>query len=213
MAGVFKWGQRVAPAPPTPATSAPPADAPAITSKVFSRFMTALAARPSPVLIDLGPVVGANVSYFGERLGCKIFVEDLFSDVERTSSQGAREDLAATIGSRLAHGAESIDGILCWDLFDFLDKSAGQSLARRLAALLRPGGVLHGLFGTTPVELTRYSRYSVEGDDLLRVRTNPATPLVRSVIANRDLARMFDGLTVSESVLLKTNTRDTLLRK
>ena len=84
---------------------------------------------------------------------------------------------------------------------------------RGLSALLKPGGVLHGLFGTTPIELTRYTRFSVDADDQLRTRTTPATPITRTVIANRDLARMFDGLTVAESVLLKTNSRDTLLRK
>ena len=45
----------------------------------------------APVLLDLGPVVGANVAFFGEQLGCKIFIEDLFADIDRhTRARHAR---------------------------------------------------------------------------------------------------------------------------
>ena len=40
------------------------------------------------VLLDLGAVVGSNVSFFGEQLGCKIFVEDIYKELDRY----ARED-------------------------------------------------------------------------------------------------------------------------
>jgi hypothetical protein len=33
------------------------------------------------------------------------------------------------------------------------------------------------------------------------------------VLQNRDIIRMFDGLTVADSFLLKSNTREMLLRK
>jgi hypothetical protein len=208
---VFKWGgQRVD--APAPATNAAAPDA-TIASKVFPRFMSALANRPAPVLVDLGPVVGSNVTYFGDRLGCKIFVENLFADVEAAARAGTRDALAATIGERLAHAPGTIDGVLCWDLFDYLPPAAGKALAGRLAALLAPGGVLHGLFGTTPIELKTYTRFIVEADDTLRLRPYAATPAARTVLVTRDINRMFDGLVVAESVLLKTNTRDTLFRR
>ena len=38
--------------------------------------------QPSPVLLDLGPVSGTNVSFLGERLGCKLHLEDLFADID-----------------------------------------------------------------------------------------------------------------------------------
>ena len=55
------------------------------TSKVFPKFLSALGQQPAPVLLDLGPVVGSNITFFGERLGCKIIVEDLFGDLEQRS--------------------------------------------------------------------------------------------------------------------------------
>ena len=211
MNGLFKRPGRPADAPA--AAASPAATDPVVTSKVFPKFLSALAQRPVPVLLDLGPVVGSNITFFGDRLGCKIYIEDLVADVEAHARRGERDRVAAFFGNRLTQEPGSVDGILCWDVFDFLDKAAGQTMAGQLAKLLRPGGALYGFFGTTPVELSSYSRYVVEAEDRLKVRQTPATPLKRHVLLTRDIMKMFDGLNVSESVLLKSNTRETLFRK
>ena len=72
--------------------------------------------------MDLGPVVGSNISFFGEQLGCKILVEDLFAVVESHSKAGTRDALSVALVTRLTREPASMDGIFCWDLFDFLDR-------------------------------------------------------------------------------------------
>ena len=47
----------------------------------------------------------------------------------------------------------------------------------------------------------------------LRYRYHPGTGGPKYVLQNRDVIKMFDGLTVSESFLLKSSTREILLRK
>lgn len=210
---MLKWGSRRAETPP--AAPAPPtavADA-TVTSKVFPRFLAAVGQQPSPVLLDLGPVVGSNVSFFGERLACKLHVEDLYSDIEAHAKRGDRAALAEFFATRLTQAPDSIDGILCWDLFDFLDRTSGQVLAKRLAGMLRKGGALYGSFGTTPLELKHYTKTIVATEDALRHRLSPATPVARTVLLTRDIIKMFDGLIVAESVLLKSSTRETLFRR
>jgi hypothetical protein len=211
---LFKWGGRKGEEANAAPAAAPPAPETLTTSKVFPRFMAALAPCPAPVLLDLGPVVGVNIAFFGERLACKIYVEDFLAEIESSARRGGGgEGLADALMSRLVQAPGSIDGILCWDVFDFLDRAVGQRVASRLMTLLRPGGALYGLFGTTPVELGHYTRFMVEADDTLRLRPYPATRTRRSVWLTRELNKMFDGLVVSESVLLKTGTRETLFRK
>ena len=183
------------------------------TSKVLPRFLAALAHQPAPVLIDLGPVVGSNVSLFAERFACRMHVEDFFSEVERHAQARTREQLAKVLVDRLTLSDESVDGILCWDLFDFLDRAAGRAVAHRLARLVRKGGALHGFFGTTPMELRQYSRFTIEGDDTLRARACPATPMPRTVLLTGDIVKMFEPLVAAESVLLKSNTRESLFRR
>jgi len=207
---VLKWGSRRADGPPVAPVA--PADT-VVTSKVFPRFLAAVGHQPSPALLDLGPVVGSNVSFFGERLACKFHVEDLYSDVEEHARRGARAALATFFATRLKQAPDSIDGILCWDLFDFLDRPAGLVLAARLAPMLRKGGALYGSFGTTPLELTQYTRTVVVTPESLRHRVSPAMPVARTVLLTRDIIKMFDGLIVAESVLLKSSTRETLFRR
>jgi hypothetical protein len=213
LAGLFKWGDRKADAPaPAPTPRAASTDT-LVTSKVFPRFLAALAHQPKPVLLDLGPVVGSNITFFGERFACKIYVEDLFADVEACARRGEPSAFGRISAERLTQEPSTIDGILCWDLFDFLDRPAGQALARRLVQLVRPGGALYGLFGTTAVDLRHYTRFVVEREDTLRLRTYPATQVRRNVLMTRDIIKMFDGLAVAESVLLKSSARETLFRR
>ena len=88
------------------------------------KFVAALAQRASPVVLDLGPVVGANVAFFGERLACKFYVEDLFVDVEAHARRRAKDPEAdpPALASRLLQPLESVDGIpvghvgRSWDL-------------------------------------------------------------------------------------------------
>ena len=211
MTGLFKWSPRKT-EPPLPAP-APPSNEVVATSKVLPRFLSALASQSTPVLLDLGPIVGANISFFGDRLACKIYVEDFVSDIEAHAKNEKREAVGEALLGRLTQEPETVDGILCWDLFDFLERGVGLTLASRLARLLRHGGVLYGFFGMSAGEVRNYSRFVVESEETLRIRSLPATPVPRTVLQPRDLVKMFDPLLVTESVLLKSNVRETLLRK
>lgn len=215
MSSLFGWGGRKVTSPSLSSSSAATdAAAPAsVASKVLPKVLASLSHVESPAIMDLGPVVGGNIAFFGEELACRIFVEDLFAVVERHAKAGTREALGDEFTNRLTREPGSIDGILCWDLFDHLDKASAPKLAAILTTLLKPGGVLYAFFGSKPEELTTYNRFVVEARDRLVLRPTPATRSIRHVIVTRDINRMFDGLVVAESVLLKSNARETLFRK
>ncbi len=181
-------------------------------TKALRKFLTSLTTRESPVLMDLGPVVGSNVTFFGERLGCKIILEDLFADLER-HSRGSDVPFAEFLKGRLKHDPGSIDGILCWNFFDFLEPAAAQVLAGALTKLLRPEGALLGFFATIGAPDTRFSKYVIMDEDTLKQRPYSSGGKRQTALPNRDIIRMFDGLKVSESFLLKTNIREFLFRK
>ena len=213
---LFNWGGRKS--TPSSSTSSTPTGAesasePAALSKVLPKVFSALANANAPIIMDLGPVVGANISFFGEELACKILVEDLFAVVETHARAGTRDTLGDALIAHMSREPGSADGILCWDLFDYLDKNSSKALATVLTTLLRPGGVLYAFFGSKPATLDHYTRYTVEARDRLRQRSVPATPTPRNVLVTRDINRMFEGLIVGESVLLKSNARETLFRK
>jgi hypothetical protein len=199
--------------PDAPDTAIAAADGPVFATKALHKFLTCLTSRESPVLLDLGPVVGSNVSFFGEQLGCKILVEDIFADIDRHIREGRIDSLPAFLTSRFSQPTGAIDGILCWDIFDYLDRRAAQALAEPLARILRPEGALLGFFGTAQPPDMRYTKYVIIDDINLRHRPYPAARGRQSVLLNRDIIRLFSSLRVSDSFLLKNNIREILFRK
>jgi hypothetical protein len=181
-------------------------------TKALRKFLSTLTSRPNPVLLDLGPVVGPNVSFFGEQLGCKILVEDLYADIDRLTNAGD-EALAAHLGKRLTHADGSIDGILCWDLIDFLTPQAAQSLAHQLTRVLSVDGALLGFFSTAASRETTFTKFVVEDEQTLRHRPYGPGRTRSRVLQNRDIIKLFEGLRVSDSFLLQTHLREILFRK
>ena len=181
-------------------------------TKALRKFLANLTSRESPVLMDLGPVVGSNVTFFGERLGCKIILEDLFGDLDRYP-KNSEIPFADYLKTRLKHEAGSVDGILCWNFFDYLDLPSAQVLATSLMKLLRPEGTLLGFFTTVGAADTRFSKYVILDEDSVKQRAYSSGGKKQTSFQNRDIIRMFEGLKVAESFLLKTNIREFLFRK
>jgi len=184
-------------------------------TKALRKFLGSLTSREMPVLIDLGPVVVSNISFFGKQLGCKIFVLDLFADLDRHVREGRFEEMGDFLVKRVSQEAASVDGILCWDFLDYLDKSIAQRLAAELTRVLRPDGALLGFFGTLaqPVRDMAYTKFVVADELTLRYRTYRALRPRQPALPNRDINRMFEGLRVTDSFLLQNNQREILFRK
>ena len=181
-------------------------------TKALRKFLTTLTSRPNPVLLDLGPVIGANVSFFGEQLGCKILVEDLYADIDRQRPHGD-EALAAFFAKRFSQEDRSVDGILCWDLIDFLPPLAAQAVAAQLTRVLAVDGALLGFFSTAATRETTFTKFVVVDEQTLRHRPYGPVRTRSRVLQNRDIIKLFEGLRVSDSFLLQTHLREILFRK
>jgi hypothetical protein len=192
------------------------ADAPAHPSKALTRFLASLRSREQPVLLDLGPVVGSNLTFFGEQLGCKIFVEDLFKDIDRFAREGRVADLPAFLEQRFPQADASFDGILCWDALDYLDKKSAPVVARHLARMLKPEGALLAMFNATEprdTDQALYTRFVVLDAANLQHRRYAAGQRRGRALQNRDIQRMFEPLRIADQFLLKTNVREVVFRK
>jgi hypothetical protein len=192
-------------------------DLPLQPTRALPKFLASLSSHQQPVLLDLGPVVGSNVTFFGEQLGCKIFVEDISKDIDRHTKEGTLDALPAFFAQRFPQEPGSVDGILCWDLFDYLDKAAALPLAAQLTRILRPDGALLAFFATEeqkpPAPKPTYTRHIVADPANLQHRSYPAARGKQKPLQNRDIQRMFEPLRITEQFLLKTKIREMLFRK
>jgi hypothetical protein len=192
------------------------ADWPVYPTKALPKFLANLNARSQRLLLDLGPVVGTNVTFFGEELGCKIHVEDVFKDIDRHVTEGTLDAFPSFLASRFAQEDGSVDGILCWDIFDYLDKASAQALARELVRILRSDGVLFALFNVVEAATKAppgFTRYVVADRQKLQYRSYRAARGKQRPLTPRDIQRLFEPLRITEQFLLKNNLREVLFRK
>jgi len=182
-------------------------------TKALQKFLGGLQGADNPLLLDLGPVVGSNVTFFGEQLGCRIRVEDIADDLDRHVREGKLEQLPEYFAKRFTQEPGSVDGILCWDILDYLDRPAAQALATALCRLLKPEGCLLGLFSTAETPGQVYTKYVVVDESTLRYRTYPALRHRQRSLLNGDIIKLFKDLRVTDSFLMKSKLREMLFRK
>jgi hypothetical protein len=114
---------------------------------------------------------------------------------------------------RFPQARQSVDGILCWDLFDFLDRRSAQVVAAHLMRVLKPDGALFGMFAAGHPAEARFSKFVVVDDDSMHVRPYSRPRMRQAVMQNRDIGQLFGQLRVSDMFLLKSKVRELLFRK
>ena len=120
--------------------------------------------------------------------GLAVLIGDPVTDLI-AAREGRPVDAATLLSNRFALDDGSIDGVLLWDVCDYLDGGAVQALARTLVKALRAGGVVLGLFGSTPRAGMGGTKFVVEDDSHVRLLPY-ATVLERyGLLPNRAIIR------------------------
>ncbi len=73
--------------------------------------------------------------------------------------------------------------------------------------------MLLGFFGSRASDEARYTKYFIEDESRLRYRFYAGACRRRRVLQNRDIDNLFNGLQLSDSILMKSGVREVLLRK
>ena len=212
---LLRWGTRASrPRPLRRSRRLPKGVETVITSKGLPKFLSALSGQPSPAaVIDFGPVIGSNVAYLGERLGCKLFIEDLTSELSRHLKAGTMEALPEAVQLRLQprRGERRRDPVL--GLFRFPEKTGGAEASQDTWwTCCAPAARSWATSRISDVERSNFMKYEIVDDQSMRHRQHVGSG-ARHAHPNREIIRMFEGLTVAESFLLKNNSREILLRK
>ncbi|MEI6666892.1 MAG: class I SAM-dependent methyltransferase [Acidobacteriota bacterium] len=182
-------------------------------SRALPHFLKAMRHRAAPVLVDLGPAIGENVTLLGDQLGCKVHIEHLFGDGTRSNLDRRASENCADLPIAFAYPANSIDGVLCWDVLDYLSPAAAGRLVAELSRVLKPGGVGMAIFTTNHAPEPGYRKYVIVDVQHLRQRDYPAATGPRRLWTSRDVHLMMSKLEVDESYLLKHRQRETLFHK
>jgi hypothetical protein len=213
LAGLWNRARRFLPASMRPDAGGWEAAGAVHPSRTLRVFLQAMAESATPVVVDAGPAVGANIGFLGSRLACKLYPEDLYADLDQPFARCEDDGLAAMLAAKLRQEPGSVDGILAWDVFDYVGRKEAAALARRLTSLLRPGGLMMALFTTEPRDETASRRYVIVDDDHVRHRPAPGARWPRKVWPLRDIEVLLAPLEVRQSHLLAHHQREMLLRR
>lgn len=210
--GSGRSGQRELPSQADGALAVPERLVP---TRAIGILIDVLRGRQSPVVLDLGRVVGANVALLTSELGCRVVVADLFADLA-ADVDGARqteEEIGAWLTARVGQDADSVDAVLCWDVFEHLTVTEARLLASRITAMLRPHGVLVlGFSGEWRGE-SGYATYEIVDPGTLRRQFHPSPSRQARVLTSREVLETFRRLVVVDTFLLATRAYEMLFRK
>jgi hypothetical protein len=182
-------------------------------SPLFATLLEWMDRQARLVVLDLGPARAANLEMLS-RFPCKLFIEDAHELVAAFKNDVAadRAALNAWLDQWAAGGAGTIDVVLAWDVFNYLDTPLCQAFMDRLMPLLKPGAHLY---------LTVYSQkdmpalpmqFKLLAADRMEYRplTGDTRPAPR--FNQTELTRQLRNFAVVRSVLLRNGMQEYLLK-
>jgi SAM-dependent methyltransferase len=164
-------------------------------------------------ILDLGSASQANVSFI-TGLGHKMYTEDLpraLMPGNSSGSAGTEGEEEEFFRENLHYAEGQFDGILCWDLFDFLDDPLVKPLVGRLHRFLKPGGTLLSFFHTAAAgQQVPLYQYRIRTDATLQLTGGGAAKL-RHHFNNRSIENLFRQYTYLKFYLARDNLREVII--
>ncbi len=171
----------------------------------FAAALTRLGAARRARLLDLGPVVGANLEvYCGVARSVVVVDLAVACGLKESVRHGEPDRPARAVEEVLTSAPGSIDLVLAWDLLNYLSLEAVALLAARLAVELAPGAALHAFVATGAVMPARPGRWLIRSPDRLALESGsvaerPAPGWLPAVVE-----KTLSGFRVERSVVLPT---------
>ena len=187
-------------------------------SSILKDFIAAVTRKPNPVVLDIGSVIGSNIEFF-LNLGVKIYMEDLLPaylnplytkliDDKRTL------DEQKFFSENLQYEDTFFDGLICWDIMNYVDPKFAKIFAERIAAKMRPDSCILGFFHTQKDKgPSALYKYRVCNETMLEYIPIGLNLEVRRVYQTRDVTQLFSEFQSQKFYLLKHNMLEVLLKK
>ena len=158
--------------------------------------------------LDLGPAIGSNIEFLS-RYSLSVQVADLagtLASPEPRAWERALESLAASPAGSGYHA------VFAWDLLNYLPLDRVRELARHLAALTRPGGVVFFLVYYSREMPAEPLRFRIADRETLTY-SRPATTRPAPRYPQGVLQQAFPDFHVDRGYLLKTGLQEFLFAR
>ncbi len=178
-------------------------------------------------ILDLGPAFQTTVMFFIEK-GFRLSTEDMlrswkeFITAEEEGLRSAQVGREATpvsqailaqkfLETSLQYPEDHFNGILAWDLFDYLDAELLPRVMDRLYALLAPGGSVLSIFHSKTPE--RYTRYKIVDAQNIEIVPASTVAVHARIFQNREILDIFGKFRSSKTFVGRDQVREGLFLK
>jgi hypothetical protein len=196
-------------------------------SSGLNEFTRAIAGQDGLCVLDLGPTSPTNITHI-TGLGHRIYNEDVLAASSEPSLLVKNEDgtqginVARFVSENLAYRGPQFNAVLAWDMADYLSEPLVKPVIERMAAVMKPGGVLLAFFHTRDAgPEAPYYRYHIAGKDMLELQPvskpgpdkRTSVPLFRlqRVFNNRHIENLFRDFASLKFFLSRDNIREVLV--
>jgi hypothetical protein len=184
-------------------------------SKGLREFSSAIRSPEGLQILDLGAASQANIN-FVTGLGHRLATEDLHRCLDLFTARtmvtaDPDTEVDRFFADNLHYEQGQFDGVLCWDLFDFLPDALVKPLVARLHSFLKPGGHVLAFFHSgQPGQLVPVCQYRVSSAEQLQVNERSPGKLRRS-FNNRGIESLFRDYASLKFFLTKDSLREVVI--
>jgi len=179
------------------------------TSNVIRLFIDSLERQQEGQALDIGPVCSENINFLAQHV-MRLYVCDMFLQFD----QERRKNLPISkLWQHLDYPPQSFDGILLWDLIDYLEDHEMSRLVELCIKMLRPGGLLM-VFSLGEQETQTVVNSFVIGEGFqLDLRPQPHLDLPFHMRQNREVLSLLAPFTLVKSFIYHNGLRQFLFQR
>jgi hypothetical protein len=181
-------------------------------SNGLDQFFSYIKGESGLSILDLAGVNQANVSFI-TNLGHRIYSEDFLRGLRVGANGDAQPRVEAFLSQNLNHREGSFDGVLAWDVLEYLNAPLLTATVERLARLVKPGSYLFAVFQAQEKaeSVPQYSFRIKDSKTLLVADRGHRKP--EQVFNNRSLEKLFHGFESLKFFLARDKLREVIVRR
>jgi hypothetical protein len=196
-------------------------------SNGLKEFLWLINDKKNGRLLDLGPAFQTTIMFFIEK-GFKLSTEDMLRSWKEFMNEEEEKFRKGTVGgdsvrvsrsalaekflaTNLQYPEASFDGIMAWDLFDYLDGELLTRVMDHLYNLLAPGGCVLSIFHSKPP--ASYVRYKIVDGQTIEMIPAPNIAAHARIFQNREILDIFGKFRSSKTFVGRDQVREGLFLK
>lgn len=187
-------------------------------SRGLDQFFSSFRDQTGLSILDLGGAFQDNINFI-TSLGHRFYSEDflrLFQESfgEELSDQANSGRIEYFLRQSLEYPDETFDGVLAWDVLEYMEPALLVATADRLLRVMKPEGYLLAFFRAEDKEKTApYYTFRIQDVRTLQVTQHGSRAITRQPFNNRGLEKLFHNFQSVKFFLTRERLREVIVKK